>query len=132
MEAIRPTDGTQDTEASRSSINKALSKVLEKYPEADLQRLTDEQREFVIERYLSEDIICRFELDVAKSIRDKAPDVSTALMRLKEIREYIRSSVSSKFASKKNNSYILKQGNFFISIVKKILEDTMYVFEAYA
>lgn len=132
IETIRPIDGTQDAEASRTSINKALSEVLEQYPEADLQCLTDEQREFVVEQYLSEDIICRFELDVAESIRIKAPDVLTALIRLKEAHEYIRSSVRSIFANKENDGYSLNQGNFFISTIKKILEDTMYIFEVEA
>ena len=43
--------------------------------------LTDEQREFAIERYIALDVFQRFALDLGKVIQDKAPSPRTALAR---------------------------------------------------
>jgi hypothetical protein len=79
VEAIRPVDGTQDAEASRASIQNALSDLLQQFPEANLLELTEEQRIFAVERYLALDVFRRFELDLGVTIQEKAPDVRTAL-----------------------------------------------------
>ena len=49
VEAVRPVDGTQDAEASRTSIKDALSDVLKQFPDADLRDLQQEQRDLAIE-----------------------------------------------------------------------------------
>ena len=41
VEAVRPTDGTQDAEASRVAIKEALSELLTKFPDAFLLELTE-------------------------------------------------------------------------------------------
>lgn len=76
VEAARPVDGTQDAEVSRASIRDAMSDMLTEYPNADLFELTDEQRETIIENYAANDVFRRFELDIGKTIRDKAPSVA--------------------------------------------------------
>ena len=45
VEAVRPADGTQDAEASRTAIKDALSEVLTIFPDADLLNLTVRVRE---------------------------------------------------------------------------------------
>lgn len=97
VEAVRPVDGTQDTEASRRSIRNSLADLLERFPEADLLNLAEEQRLFAVERFLSEDVYHRVNLDVGNAVRDSAPSSLAALSRLREIRDYIRQAVAARF-----------------------------------
>src|SRR5437870_4105465 len=79
VEAVRPADGTQDAEASRTAIKNALSELLNRFPDADLLNLSEDQRVFTIERYVALDIYNRFRLDVGQAIQDKAPSAETGL-----------------------------------------------------
>jgi len=97
VEAVRPVDGTQDTEASRDAVRTALSELLERFPGADLLNLAEDQRLFAIERYLALDVYNRLRLDVGKAIKDKAPGVATALSRMRQIREYVRETIAARF-----------------------------------
>lgn len=131
VEAIRPVDGTQDTEASRTAIKDALSEVLTRYPEANLLDLQEQQREFAIERYVAGDVFCRFDLDLGKTIRAKAPNATAGLGRLKEIREYIREAVAASFRSLRESGTRMASGRI-MQIVQSALHETFQVFEVYA
>lgn len=130
VEAVRPVDGTQDTEASRAAIKDALSEVLTKYPDADLLNLEDTQRELAIERYVAADIFRRFDLDVGKHIRDSAPSAVTGLARLKEVREYIRETVAASFRKLREEGQLLVVG-CITQIIQNGLKETFQVFEGY-
>ena len=114
VEAVRPVDGTQDSEASRKAIKGSLSDVLERYPEANLLELTEEQRSFAIERYMALDVYQRYCLDIGKTIQDSAPNPTAVLSRLKDVREYIRETVTAAFrklrtAGQKLSAYRISQ-----------------------
>ncbi|WCK68986.1 Qat anti-phage system associated protein QatB [Agrobacterium tumefaciens] len=131
VEAVRPVDGTQDAETERTAIKDSLSELLVKYPNADLSSLTQEQREFAIERFTAMDVARRFELDVGKTIIEKAPTATVALSRLKQVRDYIKQTVAAAFrklsaAGKSVNS------NRIAAVVREALRDTFQVFEGYA
>jgi len=130
VEVVRPVDGTQDSEASRASVANALSELLERFPDADLLKLTQEERVFAVERYLTEDIFCRFNLDLGNVILEKALNPTEALSRLKEIRDYIRETVSASFRPH------FSSGNQVTSssigrIIKSALKQTFEIFESY-
>ncbi len=72
IEAIRPIDGDLDSEASQRSMKDAFSELLEKYENADLLNLSEEQRLFVIEKFIAGDVFTRFDLDMGKDIRKNA------------------------------------------------------------
>lgn len=131
VEAVRPIDGTQDTEASRTAIKDALSEVLTRYPDADLLNLEDHQRELAIERYVAADVYHRFHLDVGKKIIDAAPSATTGLARLKEVREYIRETVAASFRKLRDGGQQLVKGRI-TQIVQNGLRETFQVFEGYA
>lgn len=131
VEAVRPVDGTQDTEASRTAIKDALSEVLTRFPEADLLDLQERHREFVIERYVAVDVFRRFDLDLGKTIRDKAPNATSGLGRLKEIREYIRETVAASFRRLRDSRQRMVVGRI-TQIIQSTLRETFQVFEAYA
>lgn len=131
IEAIRPVDGTQDAEASRAAIKDALSDVLERFPDADLLDLQQEQRELAIERYVAGDVFRRFDLELGKKVYEKAPDATTALSRLKEVREYIRETVAASFRQLRDLGHRLAAGRV-VQIVQSALREAHQVFETYA
>lgn len=131
IEAVRPIDGTQDAEAGRAAIRNALSELLTLYPNADLLNLNDEQRAFAIERYVASDVYRRFDLDVGKTIREKAPSATTALSRLKQVRDYIKQTVAASFRKLRNAGRQINAGRIG-SLVRDALKETFEVFEGYS
>ena len=128
VEAVGPADGTQDTEASRKAIRGCLSDILERYPEANLLELSEEQRAFAVERYVALDVYQRYALDLGKTIQDKAPSPSAVLSRLKEVKEYIRETVSAAFRKLRAAGQNLSAGRI-AQIVQGALLEAFQVFE---
>lgn len=131
VEAVRPVDGTQDAEAQRAAIRDALSELLTRFPEADFLNLDAEQRAFAIERFTALDVVHRFELDVGKTIIEKAPTATAALARLKEVRDYIKQSVSAAFRKLRDAGQTFTAGRIS-QVVRNALQETFEVFEGYA
>lgn len=131
VEAVRPHDGTLDAESSREAVRTALSDLLHQYPEADLLALTDQQREFAVERYTAEDVFRRFCLDVGKHILSRAPDKVTGLARLKQARSYIREVVAQSFRRLREQDLSLTRRSVGVT-VRQALADTFTVFESYS
>ena len=130
VEAVRPVDGTQDTEASRHAINDALSDVLTRHPDADLLNLSEEQRLFAIERFIALDVFNRFDLDVGKHLRENAPSVKAELSRFREVKTYIRETVAATFRKAQAVSQALNSHRIS-TIVRSALQETFEVFEGY-
>jgi len=131
VEAARPVDGTQDAEASRASIRDAMSDMLTEHPDADLFGLTDEQREKIIENYAANDVFRRFELDIGKTIRDKAPSVTAGLTRLGQARDYIKQTVAAAFRDLRDTNRSFSK-NSIGSVVRSAIREAFEVFEEYA
>lgn len=130
VEAVRPVDGTQDAESSRHSIRNALADLLQQFPDANLLELSEEQRQFVVEGYISEDVFRRFELDVGTTIQDKAPDMRTALSRLKEIRDFVREKIRAAFREirERGEAITIRTAN---RVFRDALAITFRVFDSY-
>lgn len=130
VEAVRPTDGTQDSEASRVAIREALSELLNRYPNSDLLNLSDPERIFAIEQYVAVDVYNRFSLDVGLAIKDNAPDASSALDRLKLAKEYIKETVASAFRRVFDSEGSLTVRRI-ANLVSRALQETFRVFADY-
>jgi hypothetical protein len=130
VEAVRPTDGTQDAEASRRAIREALSELLNRFPDADLLNLSEAERRFAIERYIAVDVYNRFSLDVGKAIQDNAPDGGSALGRLKEVKDYIKETVSAAFRQLLTARHVLNARRI-TELTSNALRNTFRVFEDY-
>lgn len=131
VEAVRPVDGTQDAEAERAAIRDALSELLTRFPEADLLNLDPDQRGFAIEQFTAIDVFRRFELDVGKTIVEKAPSAAAALARLKQVRDYVKQTVAASFRKLGEAGRTLTAGRIG-QVVRDALRDTFNVFEGYA
>ena len=130
VEAVRPVDGTQDAEAGQNAIREALSELLNQFPEANILDLSEDQRIFAIEHYVALDIFNRFNLDLGKTLQDKAPTASAALSRLKEVRDYIKETVSAQF----RDLYTVGErldARRISDLAEQALHDTFAVFEEY-
>lgn len=130
VEAVRPTDGTQDTEASRLAIRDALSDLLNRFPDASLLNLSEEERVFAIERYVALDVYNRFRLDVGKAIQDKALTVTAVLARFKEVKDYIKEAVSAAFRRVRAAGQALNARRI-AQLARQALGETFRVFEDY-
>lgn len=131
VEAVRPVDGTQDCEASRDSMKEALSDLLTVFQNADLQQLSNEERHFVIERFVAGDVFRRIDLDLGKNIRDRVPNTATALRRLKDIKDYVKETVSAAFKKLAKQGLVLTNQRV-VQIVNSAIRETCEVFEGYA
>jgi hypothetical protein len=128
VEAVRPVDGTQDAEATRDAIQGAVSELLAKAPEVDLLNLAEEDRLFVVERFLAIDIFNHLELDIGLAIQNNAPSISAALSRLRELKNYVKQAVAAEFRK------ILKTGEKLsarrvAAISRQCIQQALEVFE---
>jgi hypothetical protein len=130
VNAVQPVNGTQDAEASRTAIKGSLSEVLQRFPEANLLELTNEQRDFAIECYVALDVYQRFSLDLGKVIQDKAPSPRAVVARLKEVKDYIEQTVSAAFRKLKGAGQRLSSARL-TQIVQSALVDALAVFVHY-
>jgi hypothetical protein len=130
VEAVRPTDGSQDAETARSAIQGALTELLTVFPNADLLGLTEEQKELAVERYVAIDVFGRFRLDVGKALQDRALNAMTAVARFKEVRDYIKETVAAAFRNLRNVDEGITAPRVNL-LVRSALIETFRVFEAY-
>jgi hypothetical protein len=130
VEAVRPVDGTQDAEASRDAIRNALSELLARHPDADLLNLSEDQRVLAIERFVALDVYNRFRLDLGKTLQHKAPTATAALARLREVKEYVRETVSAGFRALRKAGQQLGARRI-AEMVRQTLRQTFEVFEGY-
>jgi hypothetical protein len=130
VEAVRPADGTQDAEANRAAIKDALSDVLTVYPEADLLKLTDEQRALAVERFVAIDVFQRTMLDIGTAIQEKAQSAAVGSKRIKEVKDYIKQTVAAAFRRLAAAGERLTKGRI-AHVVRAALGETFRVFEGY-
>jgi hypothetical protein len=126
-EAIQPSDGTLDAEASRDAIAQAISDLVEQTPGVDLTALAPEQIEFVVEGYVAYDLSHRIELDVGLAVQDKAPDAAAAVSRIEDMKAYVKQCVAASFRSARDRGQRLTRTSA-ASIASAVLEETFRVF----
>lgn len=126
-EAIQPSDGTLDAEASRDAIAQAISDLVEQTPSVDLMALTPQEIEFVVERYVAYDLSHRIMLDVGLAVQDKAPDAAAAVSRIEDMKAYVKQCVAASFRSARDRGLRLTRTSA-ASIANAVLEETFRVF----
>ena len=130
VEAVRPVDGTQDAEVERNAIGKALSDLLDRYPDAELSQLDSEQRAFAIERFAAVTVFNRFVLDVGQAIQANAPNAVAAVERLAEVLDYVDETVAAAFRRVQATGRTFDSGRID-QIVRAAFTETFEVFEAF-
>lgn len=130
IEAIRPNDGTQDSEANRMSIASATADLLIQFPNIDLTALTLDQINLLIERYVAQDLCQRLELDIGRTVQSRAPTAAEAIRRLDAIKDFINAEVQSQFTARRARGEHF-QRNQVSKLVEDVMLDVFYVFEGY-
>jgi hypothetical protein len=131
LEAVRPVDGTQDSESARNAIKGAVSDLLNQNPDANLLDLSEEQRLLVVERFLAIDIFNQVELNIGQAIQDNALSIATGIVRLREVKNYIRQTVSAAFRKLVKAGQILTARRM-AAISRQCIQEALEVFEGYA
>jgi len=131
VDAVAPTDGTQDLEASRESIREVLGELVQENPDVDLLALDMASTEKVVEGFVAADVYRRIFLDIGKKIQDAAPSAKAGLQRLRQVKEYVRETVKSSFKSIRDKFGSASQSNV-TKIARDALKETFTVFEGYA
>lgn len=127
IEGLSPSDGSQDSEASRNSVFHALSRLIREDPTAELIALTNEQIDLAIEYFVGEEICRRIELDVGTTILLNAHRAVSAIHLLGEIHRYVGQAVSLAFRNQVSISRPLTQSSV-AGLVSKIIDDVLYIF----
>lgn len=130
IDAVAPTDGTQDAESSRDSAARAFAEVLQSNPLADLTALTPDMIELFFERFLANDLVARIQLDIGKSVLDKAPDAASAIQRLETMQSFVKQEFARAVAELKAAGQRLQQGTGK-SIGDAAIRATLDVFEGW-
>jgi hypothetical protein len=130
IEAVGPVNGTLDGESSRESRKEAFSELLNRYQNANLFLLSDEERFCVIEQFIASDVFHRFDLDVGKAILNKAPNPIIGLSRRKQIRNYIKQEVARAFRQMHKDGLRPSAGRIS-GIVRNALERVFRIFEGF-
>lgn len=128
--ALQPPDGTQDAEASRDSMARALSELIAAEPNVDMLALTPDQIELVTQVYVGEDLCRRIDLDVGKAVIDKAPTLAEGQSRLEDMKAYVRQEVALIFRTRTDRGQRMSQQNA-ASLAAGVIQSTFYVFEEY-
>lgn len=130
VQAVTTRESTQDSESARHSVTEALSEVLVRYPDADLSRLSEDQRLYAVERFTAEDVFQRFRLDMHQVIVSNTPDPLVEMSRLEEIRSYISEAVSAAF--RKSRARLSSPSSASIaSLTRAALRETFDIFQEY-
>ena len=129
-EALSPSDGSLDAETSRYSLSQALSVLIRMDPSINLAALTVDQIILAMELFIGADICRRIEVDVGKTILDRAADAVTAMRRLEEMYSYVRQVVASAFRRLPAMLDPLTQGAA-TRLASGVIRDTLEVFESY-
>ena len=129
-EAVSPSDGSLDSETSRYSLSQALSELIRMDPSIDLAALTLDQIILTMELFISADICRRIEVDVGKTILDRATDAATAVRRLGEMYRYVRQVVASAFRRRSNTFDHLTERDA-TRLASGVIMNTLEVFESY-
>lgn len=131
VDALRPSDGTLDAEATRYAIADALAELLTQFPNADLLNPTEDQKVCAVEAYAASEVFRRIDLDIGMAIREKAQSVAIALARLNDVRDYVFETVAAAFRRLKSGGQALTGGQVE-AVTRAALREALSVFEGYA
>jgi hypothetical protein len=130
VDALCPVDGAQDTDAARDAMSRAFSDLLDQNPAVDLSALTPPLIEQVVESYIAHDLSHRIELDVGKAVLDKAPTAAEGVVRLDEMKAYVRQEVAARFRARAGTGQPMTRQTA-AALSSAVLRDTFDIFESY-
>tara|TARA_B100001750_G_scaffold247104_1_gene271729 strand:- start:3291 stop:3839 length:549 start_codon:yes stop_codon:yes gene_type:complete len=126
-----PLDGSQDAEASQRAMTEALADLLTEQPQTDLFNLTEEAIDWILGRFIGNDIIYRLELDLGDRIHKRAKSFSQGVRRMDEMKDYVRQVVAVEFQRTPPSSRPSVSREATSTFSRKLIESVYAVFESY-
>lgn len=107
-----------------------MSELIAADPNADLLALTPDQVELVTQTYVGEDLCRRIDLDVGKTVLEKAPNIIEGQSRLEGMKAFVRQEVARLFRVRADRGQRLSRQNAS-SLAAGVIQSTFEVFEEY-
>jgi hypothetical protein len=128
VENVCPNGGSLDEKSCQGSVSAAMSELLKNNPNADISNLNDDNLWALISTFLGYEAFSRIQLDIGKSFERQDVPFIDRVSRLKDMREYIKSEISSQINILRSESESQSPANMN-QILKSSIERTFNVFE---
>ena len=123
-----PSGGSQDEAACQESMAKALGDLMADEPHIDFFNLDNDHIWRLIESFLAYEAFHRLLLDIGQVFEDSSLSPCERVMRMKEMRDYLRAEISAQIdALRPNTSHATSSQ--LQSILQEALENTFFVYE---
>jgi len=120
--------GTVDEESARNSINTAISDLIQKDPNVDLLKLSNEDIWYVIECFIGEEVSNRVILDIGQYLETSDISPKDRVERYSEMSDYIKAEVASNIEDVRNK-YSNPTPKQIFQILHDSIKNTFEVFE---
>ncbi len=120
--------GSLDETSPINSISSALSDLFDKNPDIDITTLSDDSVWSLVSSFLSYEAFSRIQLDIGRGFEAKDVSLDDRITRLKDMREYLESEISSKINDIRNELGNQQAPNLH-NVMMTAIERTFKVFE---
>lgn len=120
--------GSLDETSSLNSVSLALSDLLDKNPDIDITSLTDDNIWSLISSFLSYEAFNKIQLDIGRGFESIDIPLVERIDRLKDMREYLESEISSQVNNIRSNFGDKPPSNLH-NMVMTAIKRTFEVFE---
>lgn len=126
VKKILPEGGSVDEESCRRSLVFAISEFIRENPDVDILNLESINLFGIMELFLTQEIFNRYYLDIGQKLEQA--DISEIVGLEKEIKRYIRSTLSVEMSKKIKNGISLTK-KVMVRLIADIITETFEVFE---
>ena len=120
--------GSLDETSPINSVSDALSDLLDKNPDIDITALSDDNVWSLVSSFLGYEAFSKIQLDIGRGFEAKDVPLGDRITRLKDMREYLESEISSQ-VNDIRNELGNKQPSNLHDVMMTAIERTFEVFE---
>lgn len=128
VDALCPTDGTQEAEASRDSAARALADCLA--DDEDVRDLPQDRIDQVVRDFLGNEIAHQIALDVGLAVLQKAQSAKMGQQRLEEMQDYVRQELGRRYDERRALHGGLDRDSA-ARMGREVIADAFDIFESY-
>lgn len=97
VDYVCPSGGSIDEISTRNSAMVSLSEYLEKYPNVDFEKLSDDQMWELTSAYVGNEIFNRVQMDIGQSFEKADIPYPDRIIRLNDMKDFIQAEVAVQF-----------------------------------
>lgn len=125
IDNVCPNGGSLDEVSCRDSGRFALSEFMDQNPDADINKLTDDQIWSLTGTFLGNEAFSRIQLDIGQAFEKQDVSAVERVIRMNEMRDYLQSEISAQLNRLRNS------GNQTIDMQKLFQTAIKNTFEVY-